>query len=268
MKRLLPLLCACNQAFTLEPTKLVDAAQPRVFACPDPGPATYSPRLHEIPTDHGLCVDYTISAATNRAVAFCYADGIFGISEGPIDGPLAFVLTDPDKFTHYIAPRLSPDGQRLYILVSTSQFRRVSRFVRTPSGWVDDMKMLPFTTGTLSTIATAPTGDRVIYLEPDGDLQEYVDDAPVGAPINAATLEVPSIEDPSLSTDGLRLAVHVRENGESHMFFAERPNVDVPFGRATRFPGVPAGSGTSFMTDDCARVYVAGLDRVFYVEQE
>jgi hypothetical protein len=56
--------------------------------------------------------------------------------------------------------------------------------------------------------------------------------------------------------------------GNAGMYYAARSRVDEPFGPGERLADVPVPDDLgAFLTNDCTRIYVSGLQQVFYLRQ-
>ena len=269
---LLIAVCACNQVLALDQTELRDGAGPDApFACPAIGTApVYSRTLHQLPGRR--CSDYTISPATNRATAVCHPNGIFGvsyISEGPVDGELTPVITAAQPKTFREA-RLTPDGQRLYVY-GNDMGATLEQYVRGGDGWAL-VRTMPFPAlSGMSTIAATPTGDRIL-LSRGTEWEEW-------AEINGtwtyqmlhtrAQLAVGDMRFLNLSLDGRRLLFtgYPLTAYGPQMYYADRESIGAPFSPAVPMQGVPSSNALVFMTEDCGRIYLFGLERLFYVNQ-
>jgi hypothetical protein len=64
-----------------------------------------------------------------------------------------------------------------------------------------------------------------------------------------------------LTNDGLRL---IASNGEQ-VYYSDRPTIDLPF-RTAELLDVPTTS-TPTLTDDCSRIYVAGIGSIFFEQR-
>ena len=108
-------LCGCNQAFNLESTKLIDAAEPPPPIDAPPPPACpaigtvpkFSDELRQIPPRN--CESYTVSE--NRvAMALCNYELVRGDADGEMTQK---IMMDPAYAYDY--PRLAPDGDHVFI---------------------------------------------------------------------------------------------------------------------------------------------------------
>ena len=75
---------------------------------------------------------------------------------------------------------------------------------------------------------------------------------------------------PMLSSDGLRMVFSGTtmplQIGRK-MYYAERADLSKRFGSATELADVPVVDG-AYLTDDCARIYLSGLNSLFYVQRQ
>lgn len=259
-------LAGCNQLFGIkdtapEPAAFYDGGIDAARGCPAHGamPDGYSPFVHEVYVQD--CQDYS-SVPVGRATSLCFDASVPTIHEGPAGQPLPPAgIVVPGMLSIY-TPRLSPDGQRLLAALSAT----VYEFTRQPDGsWAQSSTFA--TAGPaakLSTLAHAPTGDRVLVYgvgvtewELQGTTWQqilvHVPYAPGDVPWRAA----------SMTSDGLRLMVTKADQ----VYYADRSDTSQVFGTLVPTTGVPSLDDL-FMTDDCARVYMSGFAALFYVEQD
>lgn len=262
-------LCACNQVFGLEETGLRDGAGiDAPFSCPPLGtPPAFNRSLYQLP-GRG-CRELTLSPSTGRMTGLCYpgtATGTSFIGEGPIDGELTPILTavPPQSF---FAPRLTPDGQRLFVIKYDSSLTSEQEYTRTGSGWMLT-NPAPFRNGPISTFAE---GNRVLIQRTAG-WEELVESNGTWSFERTHThdqLGVSSMSQVNMSLDGLRLVFTGAPIGgyEGAPYYADRDSVTDLFRTAVPHEGVPLTFNLTFMTKDCGRLYLHGLDRMFYVQQ-
>ena len=267
--------CACNSFFDLREAKHIDArGLDAPFACPPIGRApVFARELHQIELRN--CKDYTFSMSLGRAAAVCSSADRAGqgfIGEGPLDGELMPVLTNTPPQAWGNA-RLSPDGQRLYVQNQDGANTRFTIHTRVGDTFALTVTS-PFPNGVISTIATVNGVDRLLHSLGSNILNELVDDGSWGSVrMHSAAdlgLGTSAINFPNLSPDGLRLVFSAAPAGnfvDYQVWYADRPSVTDPFRTAVKLEGVPHTDRLSVMSDDCARVYFSGLDRMFYVQQ-
>lgn len=265
---------ACNAAFEVRETRLVDALAPDApHSCPTTEVPGFTGFAIEEITQY--CDDYAVNARVGLAVGRCYVQtptgGAFAIGMGAPGSPLEYA-PDFDVNRAYRVPRLSPDGARLYI--SRGVDPAIERHHREGSRWIYDGDVaIPH--GTPSAVAESTGGD-VLLVTSAGSLREW-EIASDGTPRErlpahsfSTELGVASLDVVHLSPDGLRLTFNGTRPGDTSpvVLYAWRTAPTGPFSNATRLDGVPRGDSPPFMTEDCGRVYIAGLGRVFYVPRQ
>ena len=271
-------LAGCNSIFGNAPAELRDARYFDVpfdapFVCPALGgsPPAFDPALHSILLQS--CTDYSFNAG--HASATCRAgDGNLDVFEGPLDGALVqlAMFTEGTTANYYDEPRLSSDGAYLYVrhFDFDTNLGDVLVAERQPDASWLGIAPAPFGTtlnDSISTIAHGPTGDHVLVREvATGTLHEWVGAGSSWQEVQQHTAEQLGImvELMKLSPNGLHLVAQTLAG----MYYSDRPTVDSPFRAADPFPSAPSDFTAPLMTDDCARLYVAGLGEVFYVQQE
>jgi len=269
---LLTLACACNQVHGLDQTGLIYDTPPidAPWACPAIGTMpTFSRQLHQLP-GRG-CRQYTFSPKTKRAVALCYPNGVGAnkesfVGEGPLDDELTPALSSPEPFEN---PRLTPDGQRLYVSHQQGTTVVTEQYTRVNDTWVLT-KTNPFPNGYISTIATGPGGDRALMYTGGGLWEEWAEIAGTWMVVGPFDADFPLIAPvhTSLSLDGLRVIFEGLDynDGRVSMYYSDRSAVDQRF-RTPVVIDVPKSQDLVAMTEDCGKLYVFGLERLFYVSQ-
>ncbi len=282
------LLCSCDRLLGLHPTSLGDAyvAPPDgPFVCPDvgSGPPAYSPLVHQAIIQD--CLEYTISATGNRAVAVCIdvADGSnFDVFEQtPGDAQLvrsAGIARHAAQNSYVDLPELSPDGATLWVrytdYVNSIQTVSYSSFARQADGsWLHAMDMA--VTGDTRMSSLVPiAGGYSFWLAANqaSTLQEFAvvgGGAPMGGSTfdQATLLGVTQLTTLSLSPDGQRLLVHGRGAAGPGTFYTDRVGGGT-FGKAVQVAGVPQMPQDPFMTAECGRIYFSDNESsIFYVQQ-
>ena len=259
-------LVGCNQLLDLRQTKTVDAAffdAPTDLGCPIDRAPQFSRLLTQVvqqPVTH-----YTVTTS-GRAIGACIDPNYrYHLCEGPVDGVLAAVSLSPSPDGPYsFVPRLSQDGQRIYLKTDVSTllaFRRNSDGTWsqiTPPG-------LPPTTAFLSPIAGTSGGDRFLLTGNGLSFEEWTDEGGTWHmtavhPKTEFGVEFSSL---TMTADGLEALLF--DNQLVH--YTTRDAVDRPFRTAVAIMGLPRTS-TLYLTDDCSRVYATGLGSIFYVHRE
>jgi hypothetical protein len=272
------LASGCNQIFGLSATQPIDAAYfdapaDAPFACPPAGVVPrFSKLLHQAVFQR--VVQYTTSATTMRAMGY----GPAGVVEGPVDDVMTFVPGTGDpaclSCSHVDLPRLTPEGDGFYGVLSGMTIPAHLGLYRRNGNML--VEVHPFTTplGTyISSVSRGPFRRIVIY-GGDANFHEHSIDDTGGSseilpPYTPLELGVESMHDAMLTADGLRMVFPGQlagRMGES-TFYADRPDLGSRFRTAVELAGIPVVDG-AFVTEDCARIYLYGLDSVFYAQRQ
>jgi hypothetical protein len=267
-------LSACNSAFGLEQTHLVDGPPPDAPArCTPLGAPLFSPLVTQAVLAN--CRDYTLT--NGRAMATCF-DLVTPAyrpttGEGPIDGPLETATIAPTGVDNLLlSPRLSPEGE-LFVIEATrfSVPLKASVYTRDAAGW-QWARDLPFALTTyrdqIGTPSRAPS--RRMMITTEGAVLEAVEDDSgiwTTTPYTAAELGVREVKSAvNLSADGLRAVFSAATDaGEDRVFYTSRLDPTTRFAGATALD-VPYVTD-AFLTEDCARLYFSGVGSVFYTQQ-
>jgi len=275
------LLAGCNSILGNDrplgvDARYFDASTDAPFGCPEAGapPPVFNIELHGMFVQP--CLDFSVRG--DRATAACNdPDGNKQVYEGPLGGPLQLVPTfsEGPLLGAYDQPRLSSDGQILYARHTDFQTSLEVRFaLRQPdNSWLFSGIAPIFTTtsDSISTIAPSPEGDHILVREAGANvMQEWVGrgadwhlvrsetGAELGLPLGPA----------KLSLDGLRVVqAGFGVSNQVLVYYTDRPSIDAPFRAAEPFPTAPQDPNGALMTEDCARLYVAGIGEVFYAQQ-
>lgn len=268
---LLVIASGCNRLFGVQGTELVDAryfdaAIDAPFACPAPGETPQFDR-NLVQAVFQNVVDYTTSTATGRAVGSS-ADGIM---EGPIDEPMtlqkgfssAACLSCPV----FLQPRLTPEGDGLYGVLSGMFDSRLVLFRIVGDTWMLTTDLGPTSYGAISSLTWGPTrhlmvGDgidlRELTITDSGQVTE------LSPPYKPVDLGVEMVRNPMLTSDGLRMTFIGADKGlHEAMYYADRGDLAARFSTGRQMVDVPVVEG-SYMTEDCSRIYLSGLGSVFY----
>lgn len=256
------LLCACNQVYSLDETQARTDA--RALACP---PIGETPQF-----ESGLryvfsrnCINYSFLPPYGTAIAICFETSLqvtVEIGTAGADDLAATSLPAVPLMDRHIA-RLGHDGEHLYAQAAT----KMLVFRRAGTDWVyeEDLPRFAANFDTLAPIVNDNGRDRAVVGVEDGTkLVELVRDSTWTevAVHPAAELGTTVMRQITITSDGLRI-IYV---GDDATYFSDRPRLDAPFRPGTKLTGL-ARNVEAFMTDDCARVYVAGVGSVFYAEQ-
>jgi len=204
-------LAACNQAFGVTSTQLVDA--------PPPDAAPRCPLLGETPDFSGTlrqvivqpCRDYTFSSEAGIATATCE----LVIMEGPIGAPLVAAdgMMPPATGDWLEQPRLTPDGHRMIVrhVISDPGSETLEVYDRVGSTWQFREQLTAFGEPTwVSNIVSSASGYRVLTIA--GTALEEWEYAGAWQRLGAtpiANLGLATAVGPTLTPDGLsRLTRH------------------------------------------------------------
>ena len=228
-----------------------------------------------------------MDSAGTFATAICFdtTDKLgSGIAQGPAAGPLEVLaqFRVVSSWQYKDQPRLDADATKLYLYDSYDlglcQYEVYNRqgdgtwMFGSTVPWIPSGSISPCNYS-ISTIARDAHGDRVMIT--DGlTIVEWAQDA-MGAwqslaMYTLADLGVVSLDKMlDLSIDGLRLVFSATDTGQtrSAMYIATRASIGDRFGTPTILVGVPLVDSVPFLSPDCARLYIEGLDRIFYVQQ-
>lgn len=263
-------VCGCNQALGLHQTKeldahvsFFDAPTDAPFTCPPTGTApAFSPLFHQLPITG--CYDYTLSASADLAVAVC--GSLLGA--GAIDQAMQHISLGV-SVNELWGPRLDPEGDQLFAYSAIPQEFRV--YTQTAGTWTRSADLaISATYGAISVPTRRP--NRRVMVTMGSDIHELVE---TGDNVwtdefthTLAELSLPQIAPVYLSPDGLRLLAPGMSTGNP-VLYADRAAVGGPFNTAVPLAGVPTPLlGGVFMTEDCSRIYLYGLDTLFYVQRQ
>jgi len=303
------LACGCNQYFGVDSTKLIDAP-PAVQvdaqvppSCPALGTVpTFKNELYQMPARY--CYGYSASDATNTGVALCNS----AVYAGAVEATMSPIPMSPLPTTPGFV-RIAPEGDRLYVGV----YQQVApygtalhEFAFDAAGATDRGSVFSYTDGgyfTASTPTRGPERSSVFSLYDTATsataLVEIVDTGAGWHELRRtplADLGVTSLEEPSLSPDGLRLVftsygsgiiggggggwetTSTPSNGaelppemvgqpDQPLYYTDRPSRDQPFGPAQPLVTVPSFVQWPYLTEDCGRIYFSALNTLFYLRQ-
>ena len=283
-------LCACNRILGLAATREIDARPPAdaqyfdaptdaPFACPaTPALPAFSKVLRQINDQD--CQQYTISATTGIALAWCYAPNYANMA-GPVDGELSPLSLTSRYGPAIYSPLITPEGDRFYAqgYNSTTFAYELASFLAVGDGsWTDGVvQTLPFTFASgdsLGTPSRAPSRHALYVHNTDQTWHDLVETAPDtwsdAHSYAAADLGISYMYEPQLSSDALRLVALGEIAGENayEVLYTSRASPDDVFPPMQKLPGVPTGATYPFLNEDCSRVYFAGLSSTLYVQQQ
>jgi len=257
-------LAACNQIFgntAVEPAPagVFDAPIDGPFGCPEIGSTPpFSPYLHQLPITDCSYLSYV----GERAVADCLIDGLRVVMIGDGADHLAPAPGVPPSAVPSL-PRLSPDGQELYVHDAT----QIYFYTWSGAMWID-----PKPTGILvpgmilyTTIAQAGTVERILVATNMDAIDEYEGRGQTWTRISSVPFSqlgvVNLLGGLGMTSDGRRLVVGTPAGAR----YADRASLADAF-RLGDLIDAPSAADM-FLTDNCARIYVSGLGSVFYAQQ-
>ncbi|MDQ3336106.1 MAG: hypothetical protein M4D80_13135 [Myxococcota bacterium] len=265
-------LCACNQVYGLEQTRLPPPDAP--YACPEIGaPApVFSRLIFQASTQQSA--SYHFNTTGTLAVASTY--------EGVYLGRFGETLTlsteiVPQSGYYFDDPHPNPAGDRLYIQsnfeptsASGAAGSGIAVYEQVSGAWRLQQNLPPTVAakGRPSTVFRGPTGDRMIF---NGALalEEYEQDGTAwvmrGPAHRRSELRIDLYVAMAITSDGLRAVFRGDDN--TQMLYADRPNLESWFGPPQILVGVPK-VGDAQLTDDCSRIYYSGLNATFYSQQQ
>jgi hypothetical protein len=270
---LLMLLVGCNSVFGNNPVQRIDA---QYFDAPIDAPSQCPPIgqtpqftsvLHQVFVQD--CAEYTFNGG--RAIAPCRApDGGFSIFEGALDQPLALVsdLYEPTAPAVYDTTRLSSDARTLYARHVDFDTNAVElrAATRQPDGSWQLVEPPPFgqNPGDLPAgFAAGATGDHAFIHTSGNVVHEWVFDGAGWSDVRVHDFGAPIVA-ANVTADGLRITLAMAD--KRHLF-SDRPDEDSLFRDPVLLPNSPSDAQARMMSVDCGRLYVSGLQSVFYAEQ-
>ncbi len=264
-------LAACSDPFGIKSTIVRDGSFDAPWGCPAQRQAlTFSRTLHEALDQNAR--GYQVSIATGRAIAMCYDPTSSHICEGPRDAPLVPAGVDPESSSiDFNLPQLTPEGDHMYVgsFDLDTVTGALRDYQRVGDTWVRQPD-LPFAqNGFISTPSSAP--ERHVLFNPgQNHLEEWALVSGTWQLVRMPTyaeLGIATVETMWLSPDALHLIVRAEltSNPTVHVIAtSERPSPADPFPALTLREDIINGQDP-FVTADCLRLYVTGLDAVFYV---
>jgi hypothetical protein len=274
-------LFGCNQVLGIGPSVLADAQQydsplDAPYACPSAGTSPrFARNLHQVTTTN--CNDYTFSAEANRSTGWCLdpTGTTVGIWEGTYDmddmhPAVGFDTPGIDVYD----PRLTPEGDQLYVKVIQGVNTRIVVYQRDPGGWMPDHNVAALVSNAdqVASVSRGPT--RRLFIIRNYSLREVEVDATGAstelAPYTEVSFGLTSIFNPRVTADGLRLVVSGTSSSIPRMalYVASRPDLASRFGPATVIENIPSTTASASLSTDCSRLYFSGLESVFYVQQQ
>ena len=282
-------LCACDRLLGLHANAPADASDaaffdgPISYTCPPIGTTpSYYTDLRQVVAQQ--CDRYAASSS-GLALARCVdASGDYVVMTGMIDQMLAAPTGIADPTTFLVGATIGADDTAVITVITngTPQMYEYRTYVQLPDQtWArgtDLIPAMPSSVGGFLLVATPTTTTprHLAYANNNGNslsLHELVEGAGGWAeapwsPISFAALGLTDVSTLRLSPDGRRIVLSAQTAaGAGVPLYADRQTIDVPFRALDALDAVPYGS-TPFMSDDCARIYVSGLDRIFYLQEQ
>lgn len=265
-------LVGCNQIFGLDPTILppVDAPSscPAVGTPPAFGKALQTATLQD-------CESYT-TAATGRALAMCNEPQASYLAEGPTAGSTGDAVLESLKIDGVSDPRVSPEGDELFVRHTTAVGTRIGVFVRqADSTWMFDHDLaLPLTANDkVGTLSRGPSRRMLVTTVGVAWLNEYIVErdgtTTLFATHTAMMLQAGVLQNANISADGLRVVFFssTASSDGNRQFYADRESLELYFRTAKPLENAPRDVAFASMTEDCSRLYFSALGQVFYMSR-
>jgi len=275
-------LTGCNWVFGISKTQLTDspaaidakyfdAPADAPFACPAPGGTPqFSVVLHQVPSSP--CSSYTETEDHQHAVATCKG----AVSE--TDSSQTFQPIPVFAGVMNSHPRLSPEGDELFVVMPASPSSSTIEAYRRDAGgqWQHDRTIDPGiplgSTVYLGAPTRGPTRRMMIsdynnFTAFDAyEIELDATSAHVFYHYSMSELGVGIYLAPYLSPDGLRM--YYSQQAQPMVFY-DRPDLATTFASPRMVPTAPR-LDESFLTSDCARLYVFSpdLQSLFWVQQQ
>lgn len=283
---LLLVACGCERVFGLDsstdagaaPTGDALDAPPAMCPAFGAGPPSFTGMPQTFAAAH--CTSYTTSAVTGTAVAECDGE----LREGPIGGlptgPLDIVVAPG---TMLQKPRLAPEGDELMVIATTAgMMSSVQRYRRAPGTSFALVDTLPIGGadasaiygGSVSTPSAGPDRRVVVHLFAGATstlVELGLHDGAWGELSREERASVTAWAQPSLSPDGTRMVLFgtLAGNTGGTVLYRERMSLGVPFGPVVALPAPLAQNRQwPFLTGDCARLYMSGIDDLELIERD
>ena len=270
----LVIACGCDRVLGLSSAAPADALPPDAAPmCPaigGPAPAFNGALLS---LGAKTCVQYSVSAASDTAMAVCTATVTMSIEQGAIGDTLTASTIDLAGIP-VMQARIAPEGD-LAIVVGYSGSSVIRAFARgAGADW--SLAATIDTTIFTSQITTPSRGpDRhLLALEAltagPSVIVEYADGG-TGTWQNLGSFDPAGlgvdIDSMNLTEDGLRLVLH--DGNDNRAYYTDRQSFGDPFRvPAIAMDTVPTGPGLfPYMSEDCGRLYFSALDRNFVIMQ-
>lgn len=275
-------LCACNQVLGIDrTTHPLDGRIDGPFSCPAIGqtPQYDGTPQQLVPRD---CQEYTLSTASNLAVAYCFSQQGSQVEQGAVNGDLNSVPElAPVSGISYAKPRLSPEGDQLVVIRFGTSADGFVRYRRSGSSWTADAA--PFVMPAqitandqvllLSTASRGPDRHLLALVNhfSSASIDEMTDDG--SGTLGFVKEYTPAIlgldsglDGPMLSPDGLRAVFRGQAGAMVGVWLVDRPSITSDFGPPRLLSGIPDVTDP-FLTEDCGRVYYSTAGSIWYAQQ-
>lgn len=272
-------VCGCNQVFGIHGAGLADAPYfdapaDAPFSCPPlDAELQFSPVVHQLLTQN--CSNFTVSSSGDVAAATCVDDSII---VGPLAGPLVPVTLLPPTIFVRRMPRVSPEGDELWIHEADGTVLPPLINVYKQTGeheWTQTRTVMRLTAA--DDAFTPPSrwdgGHRVFFnlSSQTRTLDEYSDDGMSVTLIRSLRpdeLGVDYLLFPSVTADGLRLIASggLPSSLATMTVYATRETIAQPLHHAIALSTAPVVLDP-FLAADCGRLYTSGLGYEFYAQQ-
>jgi hypothetical protein len=263
-------LAGCNQIFGLPETTHVgdyyDAHVDAPYACPPLGGTPQFGRVLEQLVIQPV-VNYS-ETLSGRGVGVCIdSSGRHSVCEGPIGMPLAPIPSATPSTLFGLVARMTQDGERILVL-PIDTVGQINIYRRGDTTWTTEAPFPVTGVADLSPLAATATGNRVLLrTSANGSVyEEWSDDTGVWqrAVVHPLANIAPLAYTLRVTADGLHAVVHTGDLKQT--YYTDRPTVNDQFRAATLLADTPRDVEL-YLTNNCSRLYAAGLGSVFYAKQ-
>lgn len=262
---------ACNQAFEVRSTRLVDAPPPDASPrCPEFGETPdFSGTLRQVIAQP--CRDYTFSSEAGRATATCDLVIMEGSIAEPLVPAIGVVAPTPEWLEQ---PRLFPDASRMIVrhIIPDPGSETLEVFDLVGDRWQFRETLTAFGEPTwVSNVVSSAGGYRLLTVN-GADLEEweYADAWQRLRVTPVANLGLAAAGGPILAPDGSSIILHAIDPslGQYRPYYSDRASQADAFGPARPLAGlVTPNDRTIMVSDACTGAYLTGLDGVFFVRR-
>lgn len=286
-------LTACNQILGLHATRerdggigdarYFDAPADAPYACPGTGGVPgFGTVLHEL-TQAIQRVTFSYPGARTPLELAMFCQPSASVCQGPPGSTIVPSSFVPAPAGQLGAPRISPEGDRLYVVYFDGQNDELMAFARQaddswtggtpqvlPSG-LDTVSGAAPTSWGFSTPSSAP-GRHLLVATSDGVLHELAETAggdqwSLVWTYASSDLGVQGIFEPQLSPDGLRAVARVSSAGGYQLVYLSRATMGDHFGQVQVIANAPVNAQYPFLTRDCGYLYFTESTMTEYLAQ-